>query len=142
MATTTETRTYERMLFAAGVFFTVGSIIHTFDHLRRGQGSVTDQVLSLGVAGIAVQSVVATMILSRHRLAPLFAAGAGFPLALGFLAVHFLPDWTVFSDPLWEISSWTWFSFIAEALEIGGALAISTAGVAVIRAKGGLGAFG
>ena len=31
-------RTREGRLYAAGILFAVGSAIHTFDHLRRGQG--------------------------------------------------------------------------------------------------------
>jgi hypothetical protein len=39
---------HERRLVAAGWLFAVGTAVHTFDHLRRGQGSVTEQLYWVG----------------------------------------------------------------------------------------------
>lgn len=129
-------RTREGRLYAAGVLFAVGSAVHTFDHLRRGQGSVSEALYWTGNLALVMQVVVVTLVLTRHRLAPLVAAAAGFPLALGFFAAHWLPQWSALSDPLWEIPSWTWFSAIASTLEIVGALAVGLAGLAIVRARG------
>jgi hypothetical protein len=129
-------RTREGRLYAAGILFAVGSAVHTFDHLRRGQGSVTEALYWTGNLALVVQAVVITLVLTRHRLAPIAAAAAGFPLALGFFAAHWLPEWSALSDPLWEIHSWTWFSAIASTLEIAGALAVGLAGLSIIRARG------
>jgi hypothetical protein len=131
----------DRRLYLAGVLFAVGSAVHTFDHLRRGQGSVTESLYWTGNLALVVQVVVVTLILTRHRLAPLAAAAAGFPLALGFFAAHWLPHWSALSDPLWDIASWTWFSAVASTLEIAGALAVGLAGLAIVRDRG-LAAFG
>ena len=131
----------ERRLYLAGVLFAVGSAIHAFDHLRRGQGSITEPLYWTGNLALVVQVVVITLVLTRHRLAPLAAAAAGFPLAIGFFAAHWLPHWSSLSDPLWEIRSWTWFSALASTAEIAGALAVGVTGLAIVRRRG-LPAFG
>ena len=129
----------QRWLALAGWAFAVGSAVHLFDHLRRGQGSVTEELYWLGNVALVVQVVVITLIVTRHRLAPLLAASFGFPLALGFFAAHWLPEWSAISDPLYENGSV--FSYIASTMEIGAALAVGVAGLAIIRARG-LGTFG
>jgi hypothetical protein len=125
-----------RRLTAAGAMFAVGSAVHMVDHLRRGQGSVSDELNWAGTLALVLQVTVVVLILTRHRLAPLVAAAAGFPLALGFLTAHWLPAWSALSDPVWEIGSWRWLSYGASILEIAGALAVGLAGVAIVRADG------
>jgi hypothetical protein len=83
-----------------------------------------------------LQVVVVTLVLTHHRLAPLVAVAAGFPLALGFFAAHWLPEWSALSDPAWQIDSWRWFSYLASTMEIVGAVAIAVAGLGVVRARG------
>ena len=123
-----------RRLVLAGGVFALGSAVHTFDHLRRGQGSVTEELYWVGNLALVLQAVVITLVLTRHRWAPLAAVAAGFPLALGFTAAHWLPEWSVLSDPLSEIDSW--FSYVASTLEIAGALAVGVAGASVLRTGG------
>ena len=126
----------DRRLEAAGWLFGAGSAVHLLDHLRRGQGSVTETLYWAGNLALVLQVVVITLVLTRHRLAPLAAAAAGFPLALGFASAHWLPEWSAMSDPVWEIDSLTWFSYLASGLEVAGALAVGAAGIAVVRARG------
>jgi hypothetical protein len=128
-------------LWIAGVLFGVGSAVHSIDHLRRGQGSVTESLYLLGNTALVLQVVAVTLIVTRHRLAPLVAVAVGFPLAIGFTVAHWLPEWSDLSDPVWEISSLTWFSYVASTVEILGALAIGVTGLAVVRDRG-LDAFG
>jgi hypothetical protein len=123
------------------VLFGVGSAVHIVDHLRRGPGSVTDELNWAGTLALVVQVTVVVLILTRHRLAPLVAAAAGFPLAVGFFAAHWLPQWSALSDPVWEIESWTWLSYVASTVEIVGALAVGLAGLAAVR-EDGLASFG
>ncbi|MCU1455903.1 MAG: hypothetical protein JWN46_4049 [Acidimicrobiales bacterium] len=125
----------QRRLVAAGYLFLVGSAVHIFDHLRRGQGSVTEQLYWAGNLALVVQVVVITLVLTRHRVAPLAAVAAGFPLAIGFAAAHWLPHWSSLSDSFVE-GGVSVFSIVASALEIAGALAVGFAGLAVIRARG------
>jgi hypothetical protein len=130
------TSSRHRMLWAAGVLFAAGSAVHTLDHLRRGQGSVSEGLYWAGNLALVVQVVMITLVLTRHRLAPVAAAAAGIPLAVGFSAAHWLPEWSTLSDPLWEIDSWAWLSYLASTLEIVGALAVGLAGLAVVRERG------
>ena len=123
----------ERRLFLAGLAFAAGSAIHLIDHLRRGQGSVSDVLYAAGNVGLVVQVATISLVLTRHRLAAVAAVSAGFSLALGFTAAHWLPKWSSISDPVWEIKSLTWFSYVASMAEILSALALAFAGLAVIR---------
>lgn len=127
---------HDRRLVLAGYLFAVGSAVHLVDHLRRGQGSVTDELYWAGNLALIVQVAVITLVLTRHRLAPLAAAAAGFPLALGFLSAHWLPEWSALSDPVWEIDSLTWFSYVASSLEVLGGVALGLVGLAAVRARG------
>jgi hypothetical protein len=124
----------ERRLVMASLAFAAGSAIHLIDHLRRGQGSVSDVLYAVGNVSLVVQVVTISLVLTRHRLAPVAAVSAGFSLALGFTAAHWLPRWSSLSDPVWEIHSLTWFSYVASIAEILGALALATTGLVVIRA--------
>jgi hypothetical protein len=126
----------DQRLLAAGWLFALGSAVHIVDHLRRGQGSVTDELQWVGTLALVLQAVVVTLLLTRHRLAPLLAVAAGFPLALGFFAAHWLPEWSALSDPAWQIDSWRWFSYVASTTEIVGALAIAVAGLGVVCDRG------
>jgi hypothetical protein len=126
----------ERTLRWAGLLFAAGSAVHIVDHLRRGQGSITDELYWAGNLATIVQVAVITLILTAHRLAPIAAVSAGFPLALGFFAAHWLPEWSALSDPVWEIDSLPLLSYVASSLEIAGALAIGVVGMQLVRAEG------
>ena len=117
-----------RQLVAAGYLFMIGSAVHIFDHLRRGQGSVTDTLNALGTFGVVVQVTVITLILTGHRLAPLMSAAAGFSLALGFTAAHWLPKWSSLSDSFVDQRPAV-FSVVASLAEIAGAFAVGITGL-------------
>ena len=125
----------ERKLVLAGWLFAFGSAVHLADHLRRGQGSVTDELYLAGNLALIVQVAVITLVLVRHEVAPLAAAIFGPFLALGFFVAHWLPEWSALSDPVWEIGDVA--SYVASGLEIAGALAVGLTGLAVLRASGG-----
>jgi hypothetical protein len=135
MAVETTRERQDRRLLQAGYLFLFGSAIHLVDHLRRGQSSVTEQLYWAGNLGLVVQVAVITLILTRHKVAPLAAAAAGFPLAIGFAAAHWLPHWSSLSDSFVDtrVSA---FSYLASAMEIAGALAVAFAGLAIIRSRG------
>lgn len=124
----------DRNLLLAGYLFAFGSAVHLTDHLRRGQDSITNELNGVGNLALITQVVVITLIVTRHRIAPLAAVAAGFTLAIGFAGVHWLPQWSALSDPLYDIGSW--FSYVASTLEIIGALAIAFTGLAIVRARG------
>lgn len=122
----------KQRLVLAGYLFTAGSAVHLFDHLQRGQGSVTEQLYWAGNMALIVQVIVITLAITRHRVAPIAAAAAGFPLGAAFAAAHWLPTWGVLSDSFVENGAST-FSYVASALEIAGALAIALAGLRAMR---------
>lgn len=123
-------------LVSTGWLFAGGSAIHVVDHLRRGQGSVTEELYWLGTTALVMQVVLVVLAVTRHRLAPLVAVAIGYPLALGFLAAHWLPEWSALSDPVSEIDSWAWLSVVASIAEIAGGLAVATAGLVMVRRQG------
>ena len=125
----------DRRLVLAGYLFMVGSGIHLIDHLRRGQDSVTEQLYWAGNLGLVVQVAVITLVLTRHRVAPLAAAAAGFPLAVAFTAAHWLPHWSSLSDSFVDNGA-SAFSYVASLAEIAGALAVGLAGLSIIRNRG------
>jgi hypothetical protein len=125
----------QRRFVLAGYLFLVGSVVHIFDHLRRGQGSVTEQLYWAGNVALVVQAVVITLILTRHRLAPVVATAGGLGLAIGFAAAHWLPTWSALSDSFLDRST-PLFSLGASAMEILGALAVGVTGLAILRARG------
>jgi hypothetical protein len=125
-----------RNLYAAGVLFAAGSAVHIIDHLRRGQGSVSEGLYWAGNVALILQVTIVVLILTRHRLSPIVSMAGGFALALGFMAAHWLPEWSGLSDPVWEISSWTALSYVASSLEILGAVAVGVCGLAIVRRDG------
>jgi hypothetical protein len=128
--------TRHRRLVAATWLFAAGTAIHLFDHLRRGQSSVSEGLTWAGNLSTILQVVLLTLLFTRHRLAPLAAVAIGFPLAFGFAAAHWLPEWSPLSDPLWQIDTWTWFSTVASITEVLGAFLVGLAGLSVVRAEG------
>ncbi|MGK2949671.1 MAG: hypothetical protein ACSLFP_13950 [Acidimicrobiales bacterium] len=125
-----------RRLHAATWVFALGSAVHIADHLRRGQGSVTDELHVTGTLALVLQVVVVTLVAAGHRLAPLAASAAGLPLAVGFAAAHWVPQWSALSDPVWEVGDLRWLSYAASTMEIVGALAVGLTGLAIVRQRG------
>jgi hypothetical protein len=125
-------RRNEQRFVLAGYLFMIGSGVHIFDHLRRGQGSVTEQLYWAGNLALVVQVVVITLVLTRHRRAPMVAAAAGFALAIGFAAAHWLPTWSSLSDSFVDNGA-SVFSYVASLMEIAGALAVGITGLTIMR---------
>ena len=125
----------EARLLRVGYLFAFGSAIHLVDHLRRGQDSVTEQLYWAGNVGLVVQVAVITLIVTRHRVAPLAAIAAGIPLAVGFTAADWLPEWSSLSDSFVEGGA-SGFSYVASLAEIVGAVAIAVVGYLVIKERG------
>ena len=121
-----------KALQAAGAVYALGTMIHTFDHLRRGPESVTSEVRELGAVFTVAAVVVLALIFTRHRFAPLFAVLVGFSHGLGIVALHWLPDWSVVSDSFLTARA-PLFSWVAVALEVAGAFAVGLVGFAMIQ---------
>ena len=131
----TTARRGDQVLRCAALLYLVGFLLHTGDHLRRGVDVLTPEVFWAGVASSILVVVAITLALVGHRLAPLIAVAAGFPVALGVAAVHLAPQWSAFSDSLPDghVDAWTWAAVL---VEIAGALAFAAAGAYVLRQRG------
>ena len=130
----TETRRGERALQWAALFFAAGAAWHNYDHLRRGSGTITAQLRVVGIAGIVLTAIVIVLMLMRHPRAPEAAVVGGVVLALGFIAAHWLPTWSVFSDSFVDehVSAVT---KAASLTEIAGALVAAGTGFFVLRLR-------
>ncbi|HEX2089931.1 MAG TPA: hypothetical protein VHI54_08420 [Actinomycetota bacterium] len=123
-----------RALQFAALFFAVGAVLHNYDHLRRGTDTLSSELLWVGRAGIALSAALIVMALIRHRYAPHAAAIGGVVLAAGFVAAHWLPTWSVFSDSFVEGGA-SALSQVASMLEIVGALVFAATGYYAYRAR-------
>ncbi len=116
----------------AAIFFAAGLAVHTADHLRRGVGVLTPEVLWGGTV-LTVAGVVAIVaVLARHRLAPKIAVAVGFYTAISVAASHLLPHWSSLSDtfPGGRVDALSW---AAVSVEIAGAIALGAAAAAALR---------
>lgn len=122
-------------LKTAGLVFLAVWAVHTADHARRGIHESSEAVVWIGTFGGLLSAVVLTLVFTRHRLAPIAAASAGFALATGFIAVHLLPHWSVLSDSLpdGDVDAFTW---VAVLCEIAGALLLGVAALRIVRRDG------
>ena len=125
-------RTEAAALRRAATLFTVAVLIHNGDHLRRGGDSVSSDVFWLGSAAIIVEVAVVALVFAGHRLAPTAAAVAGFQLAVGYLAVHFTPARSWFSDSF-VTGDASMVSVAAAGLEATAALVLGIAGTLALR---------
>ena len=121
----------------AAIGFAVAAALHNADHFRRGLSSVSGELQAAGWVGIGVTIAAVAMVLAGHRTAPLVAVSAGFPLAIGFTAAHWLPTWSALSDSFVEGGA-SRLSIVASLLEIAGALWFAVAGVRAVQRNGGL----
>lgn len=121
-------------LAVAGWLFGAASLVHLADHLRRGQGSVPELVYVAGTLALVLQVVIVVLAVTHRPEAPRWAL-LGFPLAAGFAAVHWLPVPAALGDPVWQIPTWTWFSYVASFAEILGGLGIGLIGARALLAR-------
>ncbi|CAN5756840.1 hypothetical protein BH10ACT1_BH10ACT1_30940 [soil metagenome] len=117
--------------------FLGAAILHNGDHFRRGIDTVSAELFWVGNLGMVVSAVAIHLVLSGHRSASLVAVSAGFPLAIGFTAAHWLPTWSALSDTFVD-GGVSWLSIVASLLEIAGALWLGIAGLRALRHQGGL----
>jgi hypothetical protein len=123
-----------RLLRWTATFYGVAWVIHTADHLRRGTGATTTEVLVLGGVTGALQVLAITAVFLKHRWAPLLAVAVGLPDGIGIFAVHLLPQWSSsFSDAFPGARGVALFSWFAAVLEVATALAFAAAGAYVLR---------
>lgn len=121
-----------RVLTAVATFFAVSVVAHTTDHLRRGLDTITTELLAAGWLGLGISALAILLVVLRHDRAPQVAIIAGIVLPVGFIAAHWLPTWSVFSDSFVEGDA-SALSQAASLLEIVGALFLGAAGLYTLR---------
>jgi len=107
---------------------------HDLDHVRQVR-DVEPGVALLGVLGIVGTLLALALSIARHVLAPLASILVGFGTAIGFFAVHVLPDWGPLSDgypdlPV-DVTSW-----IAAVVPILVGAWVGVAGLRAARERG------
>jgi hypothetical protein len=129
-----ETPIVDKSLQTAGYVFAFGTAVHVADHLRRGGSSISSLVNVLGTVGLVLQVVMITLIVVGHPRAAQFAL-LGFPLALGFALVHWVPGLGSLGDPIYDIPHNTGVTATASLLEIVGALMVAIVGLRITRQR-------
>jgi hypothetical protein len=122
----------DRRLRSAAIVFAGGLALHTADHLRRGVGVLTPEVLWGGVVLTVAGVITIAAVLARHRLAAKVAVVVGFYTAIA--ASHLLPHWSSLSDafPASGVDALSW---VAVSVEIAGALALGASATAALRRR-------
>lgn len=88
---------WRRTLLPATTLLIVAHVVHDLDHLRQGR-SIEAPVLVLGGLAYVIVLAELVLVLRHHAAAPLGAIAVGVATAIGFLAVHVVPDWGPFAD--------------------------------------------
>jgi len=84
-------------------------LVHDLDHIRRHNYSPV-AVRSLGFLALAAGILVVTLAVGRNKLAVPLACFYDFASGVGLFAVHVLPHWSLFSDPLttYQVDALSW----------------------------------
>ncbi|HLW16930.1 MAG TPA: hypothetical protein VKV69_06205 [Actinomycetota bacterium] len=117
------------LTFAAFVM----DLVHDLDHIRRHNYSPV-AVRSLGFFALAAGILAVTLVARRSKLAVPFACFYGLASGLGLFAVHVLPHWSLFSDPLttYHVDALSW-TIVAVTIAVDLALGIG-AGLRLVGA--------
>jgi len=106
-----------RRLLLANLVLAILLVVHIADHSLR---QPADQQLSLaasipGLAGALAVFVSLAVIAAGYRYAPQIAGTIGMLTALGFVAVHLAPHWSMFSDPYADryLDAGSWIEMLA-----------------------------
>jgi hypothetical protein len=84
-------------------------LVHDLDHIRRHNYSPV-AVRSLGFLALAGGILAVTLVVRRSRFAVPFVCFYGLASGVGLFAVHVLPHWSLFSDPLttYHVDALSW----------------------------------
>ncbi len=113
------------------VALTAVAWFHDLDHARQVR-EVEGPVALLGLLGVVTTLFALGLAIARHPLAPLASIVVGFGSAIGFFAVHVLPDWGPLSDgyPDLPVDALSW---IAAIVPIVVGLWVGVAGLRAVR---------
>jgi hypothetical protein len=95
-------------------------IAHLIDHaVNQPSRDLPATGSAVAVIGFAIVAASTVLAVRRSPLAPAAAVIAGLGSALGFAAIHLMPDWSEpISDPYWDFSAnaLSWILVIAPIL--------------------------
>ncbi len=122
----------ERTLRTSALLLIAGFVVHNGDHARRGIDATGEAVVWAGTLTMVLATVIVTLIMTRHSLAPAAATAGGAAIAIGVTAAHLVPDWGPLSDSLigGEVDSFTW---VAVLLEIVAAAWMAWVGLTLLK---------
>ncbi|MEM8708101.1 MAG: hypothetical protein AAGE98_16680 [Actinomycetota bacterium] len=115
-------------LRTATAFFAVGFVVHHLDHLRRGYGVVEEGVIVGRTVAAMLAAVLFTLVVTRHRTAPLAAVVVGSAVVIGVVLVRVVPPFGPPSDHLGADGTDTW-SWLAVGVELVAAAMLVGVGV-------------
>ena len=102
------------------------------DHTLRQDRTTPSELGVVGTLGLVAAIAVLVAALLRRRETPLLAVLVGTGTAVGFMAVHLLPEWSALSDPYPELG----LDALSWASMLGSLLAGAALGVAGLRRRG------
>ncbi len=91
------------VLVAANLMLLGLLALHSLDHTLRQSAAVPAEAALAGAAGFAAALIALGLALAGSRWVFAFTAFVGLATATGFVAVHVLPEWSVFSQPYADI---------------------------------------
>jgi hypothetical protein len=113
-----------RRLLLANAALAVLLVGHIYDHVsRQPQSAQLDGFANApGIAGVILVFVSLGVVALRAPYCVEFAAFVGVSTALGFVAIHLLPHWGMFSDPYASrhLDAVSWIEMLASLM--GGAM--------------------
>ena len=92
-----------RLLVAGNLTLVALLVLHSLDHIVRQTASVPAEAAVAGTVGLGASLGALALAMSGSRWAAAATALVGLATAVGFVAVHVLPEWSVFSQPYADI---------------------------------------
>jgi len=110
------------VLVAGNLLIVALLVVHTLDHVLRQEAPVPSEAATAGTAGFVAGLLALGLALAGHRLAPVATAFVGLATAIGFVAIHVFPEWSVFSQPYAdiEVDGLSWTAMLVPALAAAG----------------------
>ena len=125
-----------RRLLIANIALAVLLVVHIADHtVRQPAAGQLGLVASLpGLLGAVAVFVSLVLVARGTRNAAQFAGVIGLLTALGFVAVHLAPHWSMFSDPYADrhLDAGSWIEMLAA---LAGGLLVSYEALRVCRSQ-------
>jgi hypothetical protein len=116
----------QRELIVANLVLVTLLVVHSLDHVLRQSDPVPGGTAVAGLAGLGAAVVCLVLAVAGSRWAPAATALVGLATPIGFVAIHVLPEWSVFSQPYAdiEVDALSWLGMLVPAVAAAGVGAI------------------